>query len=123
MRRSGNKGTGVPGEEYTKLPWNAPEQQYQQMARNYLEGEWQKKIQGKPTWANAGQMYDPTQTAPMMKLFNYILSRPKLESGVRQAYQRQNKAQSLADRLKTEGLSLNEISPEDLAMLEYYGGK
>ncbi len=28
---------------------------------------------------------------------------------------------SLADKLKTTGLSLNEISPEDLALLEYYG--
>lgn len=117
------KGTGVPGEEYTKLSWNATDQQYQNAARNYQNDIWRKQLRGEPTWANAGHMYGSVgDTAQYMKLFNYILTRPKLESGVYGAYQKQNKAKSLVDRLKTQGASLNELSPEDLALMEYYGG-
>lgn len=86
----GNKGTGASGEDYTQLSWNAPEQQYQNAARNYLEDQWRKKLRGEPTWANAGHMYDPTQTAPMMRMFNYILTRPNIERGVYRAYQQAN---------------------------------
>ncbi len=132
-----NKGTGVPGEEYTQLSGNATDRQYQNAARNYQNDIWRKQLRGKPTWANAGHMYGSVgDTAQYMKLFNYILSRPRLESGVIGAYNKLNKAKSLADRLKHEGevarsvfgnlpiqsVSQNELSPEDLALIEYYGG-
>ena len=89
----GNQSGFIPSGTGTSTNIRTDTGDYLNPARNYLQSQWQANIKNPMrtgTFYMGGLGGTPEQTAGYMKLFNYILSRPNIESGVMRAYDKAN---------------------------------